>query len=116
MKKVITTFAALALIVSVTSCREPTDKTKEAVETADEKAVEATETVKVDTDSMVEAVEVATDTVVEAVQLQKLQLIGVDLGNEGLLRVVAFLEDHSSASLHRLALGWDAIDDPWQMH
>ena len=33
MKKVITTFAALALIVSVTSCRETTDKTKEAVET-----------------------------------------------------------------------------------
>lgn len=56
------------------------------------------------------------DMIFSAVQLQKLQLIGVDLGNEGLLRVVAFLEDHSSASLHRLALGWDAIDDPWQMH
>ena len=40
MKKVITTFAALALIVSVTSCRETTDKTKEAVETVEEKAVE----------------------------------------------------------------------------
>lgn len=51
------------------------------------------------------------DMIFSAVQLQKLQLIGVNLGNEGLLRVVAFLEDHSSASLHRLALGWDAIDE-----
>ena len=56
MKKVITTFAALALIVSVTSCRETTDKTKEAVETVEEKAVEA-EAVEVVTDSVVEAVE-----------------------------------------------------------
>jgi hypothetical protein len=72
MKKVITTFAALALIVSVTSCRETTDKTKEAVETVEEKAVEAKEAVKVATDSMVEAVEVATDSVVEAVEVQKL--------------------------------------------
>ena len=38
MKKVITTFAALALIVSVTSCRETTDKTKEALK-REEKAV-----------------------------------------------------------------------------
>ena len=58
MKKVITTFAALALIVSVTSCRETTDKTKEAVEVVEEKAVEATEAVEVVTDSVVEAVEV----------------------------------------------------------
>lgn len=65
MKKVITTFAALALIVSVTSCRETTDKTKEAVETVEEKAVEATEAV-------VEAVEVATDSVVEVLEVQKL--------------------------------------------
>ena len=64
MKKVITTFAALALIVSVTSCRETTDKTKEAVETVEEKAVEATEAV-------VEAVEVATDSVVEVLEVQK---------------------------------------------
>ena len=66
MKKVITTFAALALIVSVTSCRETTDKTKEAVETVEEKAVEATEAV-------VEAVEVATDSVVEVLEVQKLK-------------------------------------------
>lgn len=65
MKKVITTFAALALIVSVTSCRETTDKTKEAVETVEEKAVEATEAV-------VEAVEVATDSVVEVLEVKKL--------------------------------------------
>ena len=65
MKKVITTFAALALIVSVTSCRETTDKTKEAVETVEEKAVEATEAV-------VEAVEVATDSVVEVLEVHKL--------------------------------------------
>jgi protein involved in sex pheromone biosynthesis len=65
MKKVITTFAALALIVSVTSCRETTDKTKEAVETVEEKAVEAVEAV-------VEAVEVATDSVVEVLEVQKL--------------------------------------------
>ena len=67
MKKVITTFAALALIVSVTSCRETTDKTKEAVETVEEKAVEATEAVEVATDS----VEVATDSVVEVLEVQK---------------------------------------------
>jgi hypothetical protein len=72
MKKVITTFAALALIVSVTSCRETTDKTKEAVETVEEKAVEATEAVEVATDSVVEAVEVATDSVVEVLEVQKL--------------------------------------------
>jgi hypothetical protein len=72
MKKVITTFAALALIVSVTSCRETTDKTKEAVETVEEKAVEATEAVEVVTDSVVEAVEVATDSVVEVLEVQKL--------------------------------------------
>tara|TARA_B100000497_G_scaffold29688_1_gene34712 strand:- start:9029 stop:9334 length:306 start_codon:yes stop_codon:yes gene_type:complete len=72
MKKVITTFAALALIVSVTSCRETTDKTKEAVETVEEKAVEATEAVKVATDSMVETVKVATDSVVEVLEVQKL--------------------------------------------
>tara|TARA_B110000305_G_scaffold122195_1_gene136885 strand:- start:69 stop:299 length:231 start_codon:yes stop_codon:yes gene_type:complete len=72
MKKVITTFAALALIVSVTSCRETTDKTKEAVETVEEKAVEAAEAVEVVTDSVVEAVEVATDSVVEVLEVQKL--------------------------------------------
>ena len=65
MKKVITTFAALALIVSVTSCRETTEKTQEAVEVVEEKAVEATEAV-------VEAVEVATDSVVEVLEVQKL--------------------------------------------
>jgi ArsR family metal-binding transcriptional regulator len=65
MKKVITTFAALALIVSVTSCRETTDKTKEAVETVEEKAVEAVEAVG-------EAVEVAKDSVVEVLEVQKL--------------------------------------------
>ena len=69
MKKVITTFAALALIVSVTSCRETTDKTKEAVETVEEKAVEAVEVV---TDSVVETVEIATDSVVEVLEVQKL--------------------------------------------
>jgi len=59
MKKVITTFAALALIVSVTSCRETTDKTKEAVETVEEKAVETVE------EKAVEAVKVVTDSVVK---------------------------------------------------
>ena len=72
MKKVITTFAALALIASVTSCRETTDKTKEAAETVEEKAEEATEKVKVATDSMVEVVKVATDSVVEVLEVQKL--------------------------------------------
>lgn len=65
MKKVITTFAALALIVSVTSCRETTDKTKEAVEVVEEKAVEATEAVEVVTDSVVEAVESVKEEVLE---------------------------------------------------
>ena len=69
MKKVITTFAALALIVSVTSCRETTDKTKEAVAPVEEKAeVKATQAVEVATDS----VEVATDSVVEVLEVQKL--------------------------------------------
>ena len=71
MKKVITTFAALALIVSVTSCRETTDKTKEAVEVVEEKAVEATEAVEVVTDSVVEAVE----TTVEAVESIKEEVL-----------------------------------------
>ena len=65
MKIVITTFAALALIVSVTSCRETTDKTKEAVEVVEEKAVEATEAVEVVTDSVVEAVESVKEEVLE---------------------------------------------------
>ena len=65
MKKVITTFAALALIVSVTSCRETTDKTKEAVETVEEKAVEA---VKVVTDSVVKVAAEAIESPKEVVE------------------------------------------------
>jgi hypothetical protein len=75
MKKVITTFAALALIVSVTSCRETTDKTKEAVETVEEKAVEATEAVEVATDSVVEAVETTDEAAVEAVESAKEEVL-----------------------------------------
>ena len=69
MKKVITTFTALALIVSVTSCRETTDKTKEAVETVEEKAVE------VATDSVVEAVETTDEAAVEAVESAKEEVL-----------------------------------------
>jgi hypothetical protein len=73
MKKVITTFAALALIVSVTSCRETTDKTKEAVETVEEKAVEAVEAVEVATDSVVEAVETTGEAAVESTKEEVLE-------------------------------------------
>tara|TARA_B110000259_G_scaffold111505_1_gene127380 strand:- start:18 stop:233 length:216 start_codon:yes stop_codon:yes gene_type:complete len=67
MKKVITTFAALALIVSVTSCRETTDKTKEAVETIEEKPIEAVQTVEVVKDSVVEAAGEAVESAKEEV-------------------------------------------------
>ena len=61
MKKVLITFAALALIASVSSCRETETKTEEGVEAAAE-AVEAT------TEDAVEAVDAAAEDAVEAVE------------------------------------------------
>ena len=78
MKKVITTFAALALIVSVTSCRETTDKTKEEVETVEEKVVEALKTVEVASDSVVEAIEIISEAAGGAVQSAKEEVKDVD--------------------------------------
>jgi len=45
---------------------------------------------------------------VQMMNLQTLQLLGVDMGNTGLLRLAAFLGD---SSLSGIALGWDAIDE-----
>ena len=45
----------------------------------------------------------------QMMNLKTLQLLGVNMGNKGLLRLAAFLGDHSSLS--DFALGWDTIDE-----
>lgn len=61
MKKVLITFAALAMVASVYSCRETETKTEEAVEAAVEETQEAMEEV-------VEEVEEAVDTLATEVE------------------------------------------------
>ena len=67
MKKVLITFAALALIASVSSCRETETKTEEGVEAVEATTEDAVDAVDAAAEDAVEAVEEAAEEAVEAV-------------------------------------------------